>query len=287
MGGAVAQVLETVELLENVLLHLDANKVFVLQRVSIGWRNTINQSIRIKRVLFLASVGGHTVQPIAKAIGPDIGDAIPVYAPGTLTLNVQHIHHCFSPATRNMISDPELSGDIEGRLDGMCQVTVGRKGKARAVQFARAGPSNRSAGASLERLWQDFHNNASWKRMFLTQPPCTAIQVHTLVRPVSCPRRELQALVVQRCRIVHKDGITIGDLFNELEKEILGTWPAHGDRKRSKRISGVSLTWSMLEMRPTAEQQLPVDEHEDSGPRGYVGYDNYRIVPFGDPISDD
>ncbi|KAJ9668263.1 hypothetical protein H2201_001693 [Coniosporium apollinis] len=65
---AIAEVLNTVELLENILLHVNPERtVFVLQRVSAMWQNVITHSIKIKRMLFLVPVGDYATDFIGLA----------------------------------------------------------------------------------------------------------------------------------------------------------------------------------------------------------------------------
>ena len=66
---AAQAVFETAELLEMVLMGIDAHTLLYTQRVNRFWRNTIQSSLALKRALFLETDGGPTVK-LVKFIYP-------------------------------------------------------------------------------------------------------------------------------------------------------------------------------------------------------------------------
>ncbi|EON63481.1 hypothetical protein W97_02709 [Coniosporium apollinis CBS 100218] len=258
---AIAAVLNTAELLENVLLRVDpARMVFTMQRVSALWQNVITHSIKIKRMLFLIPIGEYATRFIglARSEGEDFFP-IPTYTEGALALNDQKIHRSLSPMTRKSVSHRRIRQWVEGRLQGECRIDNDIGPDQQRVRFTwteGAYPRiNGGKGDNLESRGFD-NKSASWRRMFLTQPPCTWVRLHLKFTPSVSPvpldffRRSR----LQRYGIVLSNGVTLGDLFDRLEDLVHKMWmESQGSPLPRAENFLLSMTWCILEAKPEHE----------------------------------
>ncbi|KAJ9637295.1 hypothetical protein H2199_007582 [Coniosporium tulheliwenetii] len=259
---AIAEVLNTVELLENILLHVNPERtVFVLQRVSAMWQNVITHSIKIKRMLFLVPVGDYATDFIGLARSEGDGFfPIPTYAEGALALNGQRIHRSLSPMTRDNVSHRRDRGINGGQGDNL---------ESRGFQ-------NRSA---------------SWRRMSLTQPPCTGLRLHLKLTPSVSPvpldffRRSR----LQRYGIVLSNGVTFGDLFDRLEDLVHKMWTGSQGLSPLPRAENflLPMTWCILEAKPEHEADTVLDRITEENSDTWTFDDKYGLEYMRWPANTD
>ncbi|EON63482.1 hypothetical protein W97_02710 [Coniosporium apollinis CBS 100218] len=262
MERAANTVLGTVELLEKILLHLDPKTVFVLQRVSVMWRNTINQSIHIKRMIFVVA-DGSVVRPVSMLSVSRL-PAVPVYAPDVFTRNNWFV--VFNASTKFLRSSGLLM-ETRGHFRGGGRIDIDAKGNPDGVRFSQANAVT-IARDKTNRLYGDLLGsgvfrcrNASWRRILLTQPPCTSVLMEIEVSPLA--RYTGQVASFKRDRTVRSHGITLGDLLNGMQELVLDIWKANG-RLRHTTDFDTFMTWSVSEECPADEVRDRAEEDWDT-----------------------
>ncbi|KAJ9637296.1 hypothetical protein H2201_001694 [Coniosporium apollinis] len=291
MQDAIGEVLNTVELLENILLFVDPRTVCRSQRVSVPWRNTISKSLSIQRMLLLALPAGGAVRPVRRAIAADSVTTIPVYAEDILLPNEHNIGHHINPALKRDIWSPRITNYIDGQFYISCRVVIGTKGKAQEVRFPGWNYS----------LWNSLHIHtvgtdrnsfdrcSSWKRMFITQPPCTTTRMYVEVSSYNHPGDGLIPFEFRRYRTVQKDGITYGDLLDELGEEILDIWTCIDPQARMNGVRAgkielsVHMKWFMLDARTAEGEEQFLAEEEHGNPRDFDDRYVFILLSAGTP----
>ncbi|KAK5742024.1 hypothetical protein LTR17_003532 [Elasticomyces elasticus] len=175
--SAVSHVLRLPELLELVLVHLSLSELLLSQRVSRGFRDSVRGSILLQRALFLA--------PNWRLEGEPAGQK-PVNNRMLLRAFPSH-YPTVSPVIVNDSPTPE-------------EYETGRRGSTSktwdvSVSFPADSITNCSPAVS--------YPEASWRSMYLCQPPCANLYLE---------RRYQKSI---RPAMIREDGITMGELVDE------------------------------------------------------------------------
>lgn len=191
--SAAQQVFRLPELLELILLSLPQRDLLLSQRVSNSFLQTTQGSVRLQRALFFApdwNLEGRQFDPYASHNRPGrkpennrlLLRAFPGCYP-TVTLVI------LNDGTRssNQDLDQEENGDREHWSWDVC------------ISF----PADRAPETKAAVMFPE----ASWRRMFLSQPPCTSL--HLVRRWQRSPRPA----------VVREGGLTMGEFVNEATKE--------------------------------------------------------------------
>ena len=215
---ALQRLCATFEVLEHILLYLRMEDIVRVQRVCIRWKSVIENSPRLQRLLFLSpKVGG----PFRLVAYHDYH-----VEESTKTLRGGPIHYEFRTPLGELRKWPlhKLTEcDPNPQLDRILSGFRPKRKLSAAFtedEFYKAPfePSpDRLHSVKLcrfafpRKLQNEWfaQQNHSWRSMFLTQPPCTAIELCTpfQVRP------EFSNLVHT---IWNKNGVTIGQLIGAL-----------------------------------------------------------------------
>jgi len=183
--SAVHQVLHLPELLEQILLHSSQRDLLLSQRVSVCFRQTITSSHRLQKALFLIpdwKLEDRT--PVVSARSLRIG------RPENNRLLLRAFPGCYPTVTLVIVHDQNPTGEKSAN-------SVHRSWDV-CISFPSHGRPNTSPAV--------LYPEASWRRMFLSQPPCTSLH---LVR--RWQRNLLPA-------IVREDGIQMGEFVDEATK---------------------------------------------------------------------
>ncbi|KAK6408565.1 hypothetical protein LTR81_016983 [Elasticomyces elasticus] len=178
---AVNHVLRLPELLELVLVHLPQREILISQRVSRGFRDSVRGSILLQRALFLAPNWKLEGEP-----GWSTSSQKPVNNRILLRAFPSH-YPTVSPVIVNDSPTPE-------------EHETGRRGSTSkswdvSVSFPADSISNRSPAVS--------YPEASWRSMYLCQPPCANLYLE---------RRYQKSI---RPAMIRENGITMGELVDE------------------------------------------------------------------------
>lgn len=153
---AIVQVMNTTELLENILLFLDLHTLLCAKRVSRQFRDVTQRSRRIQKALFLESLRQPTIQELEWMEGHE--------QPITLSRNMEKL-----PASLQEIPANPLH--------------------AKYVRYSRtSGSSIRRPSSTVgfrepRRFTDDYqklrysHDSASWRRMLVIQPHAAPIYI--------------------------------------------------------------------------------------------------------------
>ncbi|KAF2482750.1 hypothetical protein BDY17DRAFT_165640 [Neohortaea acidophila] len=192
--SAVQRVLNIPELLEIILLYLSQKDLLLSQRTSRAFRRTIQASPRLQKSLFLL---------------PDWrleGRAFNAYAkdqpnrPGRKPENNRLLLRAFPT------SYPTVTLVIVNDGDGVDSTTTNPRDRRPSEHWSWdvciSFPADRAPNTSPAVLYPE----ASWRRMFLSQPPCTSLH---LVRRW---QRSLSPAIVR------EDGIKMGEFVDEATK---------------------------------------------------------------------
>lgn len=157
---ATQTALSTYELLEQILLHLPIHDLFTLHRISKPWHSLLNRSVPLQERLFL--------KPTSSPVNP-----------------IQSLYNHYSGRTRAIYPPLPLQLNPCGEVAGLYSQSSGRGHRIPLLTF----------GISDQNLFLQFeikgipiyekrilHERASWRRMFLTQPPVTAVNFEFLRR---------------------------------------------------------------------------------------------------------
>lgn len=193
--SAAAQVLRIPELLEKILLSLPQKDILVSQRVSTSFRHTTLGSIRLQRALFFApdwNLEGRTFDPYK-------ANNRPGQKPENNRLLLRAFPGCYPTVTLVIVNDSPTPNEL----------AIGRRSSEHwswdvCISFPADKLPNCSAAVN--------YPEASWRRMYLSQPPCKSLH---LVRRW---QRSVQPAIVR------EGGMTMGDLYDEATKAALGNW---------------------------------------------------------------
>ncbi|OCL15147.1 hypothetical protein AOQ84DRAFT_226149 [Glonium stellatum] len=206
------------EVLEHILLYLRMEDVVRVQRVCLRWKSVIENSPRLQRLLFLSPKVGGPFRLVAyndfhvDEVTKDFQGG-PIYyefrtSSGELK---QWPLHKLSECDPNLQLDRILSGFCPKRKlssafaeDGFHKAPLEPSSdRPQSIKLCRFAFPRK-----LQNEWFAQQNH-SWRSMFLTQPPCTAIELCTPFQA----RAELSNLVHT---IWNKNGVTIGQLIGAL-----------------------------------------------------------------------
>lgn len=172
--SAADQVLRIPELLESILQNFTQRELLLAQRVSRRFNSTINGSIRLQRALFLA---------------PD-WSRDPRRKPENNRLLLRAFPGCYPTVTLVIKHDKPSREDL----------AVGRQGSEHwSWDVCISFPADKKPAANDK---VDYAG-ASWRRMYLCQPPCPTLH---LVRRW---QRSTHAAIERSA------GITMGDFYDE------------------------------------------------------------------------
>lgn len=187
MESAAIQVFRLPELLEMVLMSLSQKELLLSQRVSRNFRDTVKGSIRIQRALFLApdwNLEGRTFDAYRTNGRPTR------MKPENNRLLLRVYPGCYPTVTLVIVNDAPTPNEL----------AIGRRGGEHwswdvCISFPADKPP--SCNPAVD------YPEASWRRMFLSQPPCTDLH---LVRRY---QRSLSPAMIR------DGGITMGDFVQE------------------------------------------------------------------------
>jgi hypothetical protein len=239
---ATHAVLNTTELLENILIYVPFRTLITSQRVCSLWRDTVNQSTQIKQKLFLlpqpivdrwAIVGTTSTDLHFTRITPT------TILPHPLTISNFWSQESISPQTLYPVRlNPLL---VERRFH----------------PAVRNGPSDRVAyqaffsGCFFVGLAQDLQRNysaPSWRNMYLCDPPCTKLEACITFESSKAPVHSLTVSF----DLEAPDGITFGLL---LDRAVEADMTSRDGKKCSKGSYGYSPANQYLEQLEALHQR--------------------------------
>jgi hypothetical protein len=214
----VAAVIETVELLEQVLLNLDGRTLLLSQRVNKTFSNVIAGSIKLQRKLFFKPVDSFQ-EAIDLGIGCDDG-----------IIGIEHIYETKrrgdfldKPTFVNTLLIEPYNGNMSAyEFANFCSwVKLYDSINEDAVAKKSLAKEARAKGIS--------RNHSSWERMLLSQPPLPSrLMVYT--QAISSPReleREDEDDYRWKIRVVHSKRmieqsvpITLGRVVRKIGKVV-------------------------------------------------------------------
>ena len=187
--AAVEQVFHLPELLEIILLHLSQKDILLAQRTSRCFRHTIVGSPRLQKALFLApdwTLEGRPFDAYSTNNRPG-------RKPENNRLLLRAFPGCYPTVTLVIVNDNPSVQELE----------IGRRGSEHwSWDVCISFPSDRPPNTKPAVLYPE----ASWRRMFLSQPPCTSLHL---------VRRWQRS---QNPAIVREGGIKMGDFVDEASK---------------------------------------------------------------------
>ena len=189
IDSSIDEVFRLPELLEIVLLHLPQKDILLSQRVSRSFRRTIQGSVRLQKALFLApdwNLEGRAFNAYAMHNRPG-------RKPENNRLLLRAFPGCYPTVTLVIVNDTPTLNELE----------IGRRGNEHwSWDVCISFPADRPPNTKPAVLYPE----ASWRQMFLSQPPCTSLH---LVRRW---QRSLNPAVVR------EDGIKMGEFVDEATK---------------------------------------------------------------------
>ncbi|KAK5729181.1 hypothetical protein LTR15_002323 [Elasticomyces elasticus] len=185
MAATVA--LAVVELLEGVLVNLDFHDLLAARAVSQQWRSVTSQSLALRKILFLAS----------------ISDVL-----GEIDMVVSSIHETYAialtpqPYSVHPLSLPTSFLHIQG--SGNTNSAMGSV--IRMPILGSAPGSHIYVFKWLVEAMRRVPESESCKSMYLTQPPCTAVEIY--IRPPPTPPAPTPTVNYATTRV--QNGIKLG-----------------------------------------------------------------------------
>ena len=209
---AAAAVFDITELFEHILLETTISDLFVHQRVSKKWFAFIKTSKKLQKKMFLLA-DGEPVSPIAQRSDT----AYTCYAAQVLAVNPSCLHRYESGHWSLPIQSPYIGGvDLSDQWSPeVSSVGLDIHDGDRVHDLERSARGRNNIGAS-------------WRRMLLTQPPITALDLQQ--RPLNPWREDTQ---VRGCvtrlggwsdvvTVWNAEGVTLGDVFKSTTESVLG-----------------------------------------------------------------
>ncbi|KXT13584.1 hypothetical protein AC579_8093 [Pseudocercospora musae] len=176
--SARSKVLSTVELLEQILLGIRWNELFVLQRVSSTWRDVIQESVLVREKMYILAIEA-PLQPTT---------SLHYYADSMKRITYRSDKLDTNPATK-------FYGSSDAGLQNPLALWAVRD-LSNFIQFS-IGVEGTPEGLPNE--------TASWRQMLLTKPPLPAISFDFL--PDDEEHRN-------KLTIYNRRGITFGDVYD-------------------------------------------------------------------------
>ncbi|GAB1741696.1 hypothetical protein NU219Hw_g7109t1 [Hortaea werneckii] len=178
--SAVARFFALPELLEIALLNLPPRDILLCQRVSRSFRHTVASSILLRRAVFLEA-DSHALT---------LGDWAS-QKPVNNRLLLRAFPGCYPTISLARIND----------IPTMIDITLGRPGKEHCSRdLGISFPADKMPACHPAVDYPE----ASWRRMYLSQPPCTSLHLMRRWQRSTAPV------------IVREDGITMGDFVTEV-----------------------------------------------------------------------
>ena len=214
---AAAAVFDITELFEHILLETTIPDLFVHQRVSKKWFDFIKTSKKLQKKMFLLA-DGEPVAPIWLSSGTERKLGFTRYAAQMLTVNPKLYRGGW-----NMPRPFPYVGCVN-----LCDQTRSEVPVVGFWMFNASTTYNAKWAHGLE--WARGRDNigASWRRMLLTQPPITVLDLEqndTRLWRWDTQLRGPDTRLGQRTDVVkmqNAEGITLGDLFQSTTEGILG-----------------------------------------------------------------
>ena len=186
---AVDKVFNLPELLEIVLLQLSQKDILLAQRTSRNFRHTIVGSMRLQKALFLAP--DWDVQQ--RTLNAHSNDKRPNWKPENNRLLLRAFPGCYPTVTLVIVNDNPTTHELK----------IGRTGLEHwSWEVCISFPADKAPNTRPAVLYPE----ASWRQMFLSQPPCTSLH---LVRRW---QRSLNPAMVRG------NGIRMGEFVDEATK---------------------------------------------------------------------
>ncbi|KAK5113028.1 hypothetical protein LTR85_011050 [Meristemomyces frigidus] len=194
MESAVNEVFRLPELLELILMSLPQKELLLCQRVSRNFRGTVQGSIRLQRDLFFAPdwnlegrvLDAYSVSNRPARLKPENNRLLLRVYPGV-----------YPTVTLVIVNDAPTPNEL----------AIGRRGGEQwSWDVCISFPADKTPNCNPAVDYPE----ASWRRMFLSQPPCTNLH---LVRRW---QRSLNPAMIR------KVGITMGDFVEEAKTA--GSW---------------------------------------------------------------
>lgn len=180
------QVFHLPELLEIILLHLSQKDILLSQRTSCSFRHTVRGSPRLQKALFLApdwNLEGRTFNAYSNNNRPG-------RKPENNRLLLRAFPGCYPTVTLNIVNESPTIQELE----------VGRRGSEHwSWEVCISFPADKIPDTKPAVLYPE----ASWRSMFLSQPPCTSLHL---------VRRWQRSL---NPAIVRENGIRMGEFVDE------------------------------------------------------------------------
>lgn len=192
-----AQVLRLPELLELILLSLPPKDLLLSQRTCRSFRTTVTHSLRLQRALFMApdwQLAGRTFDPYS-------ANNRPGRKPENNRLLLRAFPGNYPTVSLVIITDGPSHDEAE----------TGRRGSESwswdvCVSFPADRLPDLGGGKNPRSV---LYPEASWRRMYLSQPPCASLHLV----------RRWQRSVFPA--VVREDGIKMGDFF-DTAREAMG-----------------------------------------------------------------
>ncbi|KAL1296665.1 hypothetical protein AAFC00_000146 [Neodothiora populina] len=171
-SSAAQLVLDTPELLENIVSFLPPLELLVAQRVSQIWRGVITNSPTIQRLLFM--------RPDWSLETKSYNARRPINKPGERPRNNLMLRRIldgrYPTVTLKITSDAEQDSGASTR-DDESSIDVPRKDKPSSGHWSWdvniTCPADRLPSIDPAVLYE----HASWRKMYMCQPPCTSLHL--------------------------------------------------------------------------------------------------------------
>lgn len=184
------EVFHLTELLEIILLSLPQKDLLLSQRVSRSFRHTVQGSVRLQRALFLEPHFDLAERADDKYSANN--------RPGNNRLLLRAFPGIYPTVTLVIVNDYPTPNEL----------AIGRRGSEHwSWDVCISFPADSLPSCSPAVHYPE----ASWRKMYLSQPPCTDFHL---------VRRWQRSLAPA---IVRKHGITMGDFYEEATK-VQSTW---------------------------------------------------------------
>lgn len=191
-SSAMTRVFHVPELLESILVHLSMKDLLLSQRTSRAFHDTIQGSVQLRRKLFLEADwnGG------SRLFGVHAPLSKPGRKPENNRLLLRAFPGCYPTITLVIVSDGAPGGQTSFERAG---VTSGPGSETWSWDVCISFPADRKPTMSPAVEYPE----ASWRKMYLSQPPCQSLYL---------VRRWQRSL---KPAMIRDDGIRMGDFFDE------------------------------------------------------------------------
>ncbi|KAF2163199.1 hypothetical protein M409DRAFT_68520 [Zasmidium cellare ATCC 36951] len=244
--SAASRVFNIPELLETILLNLSIKDLLLSQRTSRSFRYTVAGSIRLRRKLFFEpdwNLEGRLFDAYASHNRPG-------RKPENNRLLLRAFPGCYPTITLVIVSDGASSegGLTQSTLSG----GIARHGSEQwSWDVCISFPADKKPNCSPAVDYPE----ASWRKMFLSQPPCQSLY---LVRRWQRSKKPA---------MVREAGITMGDFFTEATQE----QPSYDDWKWHQSYISSDADWHF-------EGNIKCSSVEESSASGSAGSADAQLL---------